>query len=592
MFFAFERALAVDFDRTVIVELNHDTEGSYNTIINETTAFQNGLRFVSQAGISPIIEDDKNKFTYVVSGDGMIQFAVKSLVPTVNIIHTKPEFGSGIIMKSVPKGFSMNFSVPDVLADATPDTHNSTKINHTSNEVLFKPLVNLYLTDREPVGGIFSVSEPLQFSFGVLQKIYTVFTTGTNLVDLPEGVKGFVKAHLSAETLAQKVEIKEDDLVSDYGETDRIESDSFFDFDFVGTHINLKNAGEAQDVSLAFSSKVNYEVIDDLGHTRMVSIAGGNLGSEIEGDDLFSSNISGAVAADFSEAKSIVVGADIEGQVLTKGVNYVFQNKDRDNIVGESRLLRIGGINAVDIREEVTRNAYELTRGVSPEIDYNLTNLDFTNQSIFYFKGGTVKLSGNIKGIGTIIIEDGNLFITDDLVYDDSVRDSLGVILINSAIGTQPVFGNIFVKASIKNIVGTYFADGAFTSTTILESATPAIDDVLDRSDFSVLGTQLLLDGTLFTRNTLGGALLVNPPYLSPWGNISDRLIAQRYDLHFVRRYTPPVNAGVPDLNTATNDKCVPSKEDLMKCDKNNHAFIIRPDGKIRDITPPGFTSS
>lgn len=586
-FFSLEELKAVSLERSVTTQIDHNVNGGYDAISDSLNAFRNGIRFVPQTGISPSFNSSKHSFDYSVIGNGLIQFMTKSFVPTIKNITTNTDYGSGVIMKTEPENFSVKLLVKDVKADGTPAS-SSTTLTRVTNDVKFEPLVNLYLTDQKPETTDLSVpgpSDPIQFSFGALQKIYTYFTTESNLRDLPSNTQGFVKAHLSANALTNKVELTNDDLASDYGSTDVVNSTTFYGSDFAKTYINLKEEGFAEDLSLAFSSKLNYQV-NDFGNTRTVTTAGGNLGYKVEGTNLFLEDITSAVASHTAEVESIVIGADIEGQVLTEGTNYSLRDKTDFDVTGKSRLLQIGGVNSVDVREDITRKAFELVRGLTLETSNTLNGIDFTNKKILYFKGNTVELSGNINGVGTIVIEDGNLFIKGNLKYASST-DSLGVILINSKSEEKPALGNIFVKESVKNMVGTYFADGSFTSTD--KTTNPLISDDIDRSSQTIFGNQLLLEGTLFTRNTLGGAFLSTGTYLSPWGTETDRIEAQKYDLHFIRRYAPPKSGGSALTTISENGNCVP--QDATTCDGNNHAFIIRPDGKVKNISPPGFTS-
>lgn len=143
--------------------------------------------------------------------------------------------------------------------------------------------------------------------------------------------------------------------------------------------------------------------------------------------------------------------------------------------------------------------------------------------------------------------------------------------------------------------MGTYFADGGLTSTGT--PSAPSINETLDRDTgdkdgTSILNKQLLLEGTLFTRNTLGGGMM--EPFIDPWGAemgataaTTDRAKAQRYDLHFVRRYYEKVRLG-PGGSVVTNPgDCL--NTDGTNCDPNKHAFVIRPDGRVLSVPPPGF---
>jgi len=259
----------------------------------------------------------------------------------------------------------------------------------------------------------------------------------------------------------------------------------------------------------------------------------------------------------------------------------------------DTKFVTLGGVSSVDIREDVLRNATVLTRGLAPinalgaNTNFNI-NTSFSGD-VAYVKGGTVTLVGSSfsSGVKTLVIEDGNLFIPNDLSYA-SIDDSLGVIMINSDPNSR-ITGNIFVKNTVQRVVGTYYADGSLLSTDV--NANPQESDTINNRSLTnvddpnaPLGLQLLLEGTILSRNTLGGALL-DPP-VTPWG-LDTQEAAIKYDLHFVRRYVPPIDpvtfALLPD---SANDQCV--KQGTV-CDSNRHSFVIKSDGRAQNLTPPGF---
>jgi len=107
-----------------------------------------------------------------------------------------------------------------------------------------------------------------------------------------------------------------------------------------------------------------------------------------------------------------------------------------------------------------------------------------------------------------LVIKNGNLIVEGSYTYGDSL-DSFGLILINDEIEEAPATGNVFVKDSVIEIVGTIFAEGSLL--TIPSALIITNDGDADISDVSnghtnANETQLLFRGTLLTHNTLGGA--------------------------------------------------------------------------------------
>ncbi len=286
------------------------------------------------------------------------------------------------------------------------------------------------------------------------------------------------------------------------------------------------------------------------------------------------------------------IGADIEGQIQSNQSIFALGQKS-----GDGHIISMGGVSAKDSREKIVQNAYALYRGLEPldnmtESDLS-SGIDFTAELSFnelkyktkvaYFRGGTVTLGGTITGTGTIIVVDGNIVIEDDMEYANAATDSLGIILVNSKVGKPDndnkvlQTGNVFVYSNIQKIIGTYFAEGSLLSTTDPVIETPYVDDYNYPSGL-ILADQLLLKGTIFSYNTLGGSEVLNDnnEYSTPWGDAADRDEAVKYDIHHIRRYDG-------------GGSCVTGTNNDAGCDMNSFAFIIRPDGKVKNQTPPGF---
>ncbi len=248
------------------------------------------------------------------------------------------------------------------------------------------------------------------------------------------------------------------------------------------------------------------------------------------------------------------IRADIEGGILGD-IDDTFNTFDN--------AIEIGAIQATDLRENIVENAVRLSRGVSDTLPSGDFANWFTDKNVVVVTGdvtlSTSSASINMPtGKNTLIIKDGNLIIADDMQYQNNA-DSVGFILINSNPGVKPAKSNIFVRSNVKNIVGTYYADGAIMTNdgSSISTGNPGSTD------------QLLLQGTLYTNNTLGGFFNTR----TPWGDDSSEE-SQKYDLHYVRRYNGSNGTAAPGASP------------------NPHAFVIRVDGKAIQSPPPGFTTS
>ncbi len=264
------------------------------------------------------------------------------------------------------------------------------------------------------------------------------------------------------------------------------------------------------------------------------------------------------------------IGADIEGLVGT--------DPDKSYLIsgnGSEKIVSIGtSTGSRDIYEEITKNGWSMARNAEAKITNNggpgwQNNFGKNDVVVVDLSGKTDRtyaISGKLPaGQKTLIVIDGNLVIKGNLEYN-SKQDSFGVIMLRNEAGAAPKIGNIFVRSDVQKIAGSFFADGGFMNND--ENGTHTGN--AQNSTY-----QLLLEGSLLSRNTLGGSLRQDGGEndYSPWTNGVSNEIARRYDLHFVRRYDSSGGSGhigIPD-------------------EANTAAFIIRPDQKSAILPPPGF---
>ena len=212
-------------------------------------------------------------------------------------------------------------------------------------------------------------------------------------------------------------------------------------------------------------------------------------------------------------------GAAIEGQIIADEIACVdggCDSTDDDSIVlGTSTL-------ATDIREEITRNAYELIRGRTPDnatsstVPLNDSNNpiiernNFTNNGNNYPRwdiyvddlpdGGVTYLNGDINNDGRITGDEGRAYFRIGLRRDGNVGtlanpaivngkhtfviinasvnvigdmqyagndDSLGIIVLNDNVSNLQNMsrrGQLTVYKNVKHIVGALFTDGSLVS--------------------------------------------------------------------------------------------------------------------------------
>lgn len=348
------------------------------------------------------------------------------------------------------------------------------------------------------------------------------------------------------------------------------------------------NAQTGSDIS--FSSRIAYDIVD--GGTRTISYPSGAIGTGLgsTGDNL-----------DGSAVSTTLIGVSVEGKILGSNDAVVINDPSAFNGVQISE-----GESLVDIRREVFENAVRITRSLDSKtsnanevVDFD--NDWFDNENVAYVLDKDVVITNSgaplnlPPGQNTLVIQNGNLIIEDDLNYADN-NDSFGFILINDSIEPEPATGNVFIKDDLTQIVGTYFAEGGLISIPdsliIVDTGDVTLADG-DNGD-ATNNKQLIIEGTILTHNTLGGGIfqLTSNAYITPWETTPDSTTdsqerATRYDLHFMRAYSAEFDAAEPPNQTNTAD-CYPGSNPFG-CYPNNAATVIRYDGKAVKSPPPGY---
>ncbi len=337
-------------------------------------------------------------------------------------------------------------------------------------------------------------------------------------------------------------------------------------------YLNEPNSSTIGENSVALVTKVFYKLAGNL-----ISYPAGAVGGMFDSI----SNPSEIIGLNTQNIDAKFIGADIEGFVAVN---------DEKTVLGTDtkKILNIGlNSNKVDIYEEIVKNGWELARNSANKFEdnssFDLSSAFQNNDVAVVDLSGANSVASKILSISgklpsgqkTLILIDGNLKITGDLYYNSSTQntDSFGVIILRREAGEYPEVGNIFVNSDVQKIAGSYFADGGFMNNDGNEINTGNTQDSIK---------QLLLEGSLISRNTLGGSLRGtdasgnSQPDYTPWGTTDNETVSKRYDLHFVRRY----------YCDQANNSC---SDAVSGETKNTAAFIIRPDQKATLLPPPGF---
>jgi len=153
-------------------------------------------------------------------------------------------------------------------------------------------------------------------------------------------------------------------------------------------------------------------------------------------------------------------------------------------------------------------------------------------QKIKYVQGDITLPDYDFRQYDTLIVENGNVFIKENIPKSQHKN----IIVLKNNYNVRKDFsqkGNILISPQVTEIYAFLYADGALLSTDksgrILQNDTP--------SRSYILKNQLHIYGSIFSRNTLGGALRGIHEYQLPgWSSTDNFHLAMIYDLNYLRR--------------------------------------------------------
>ncbi len=177
-------------------------------------------------------------------------------------------------------------------------------------------------------------------------------------------------------------------------------------------------------------------------------------------------------------------------------------------------------------RWAIKQKAYQIIKGMQSGQTVN---------GVRYIKWENVTLSST-PDYETLVVEDGNVIISGDLLWD-----TLGIIVMSSStsawVDSDGVYnaGNIFVQPNVSEINAVIYGDGGLISAN--NSWKPYVKNSAPRT--AALNRQLLIEWTIFTRNTIGGAVTgtSGSNKLPGWEVTANFDRAAIYDLNYMRTW-------------------------------------------------------
>ena len=242
-----------------------------------------------------------------------------------------------------------------------------------------------------------------------------------------------------------------------------------------------------------------------------------------------------------------------------------------------------------ELKAGITRNTVWLTgnasvSGCSSDVTINdLNSFISANPScahqdgtILFFEGADVTLNLNggslPSSVGkTLLVSGGDVHIKGNIAYSGG-SDALGMILFqNPSTGAG---GNIYVYPNVTEIVGAWYAEGGIISVNSQGLADEDQGSACDGSNGFCdrtyeLRNQLHWKGIIATANTIGGSDA--NPVVCPGGVTCSRDEARKYDLMYLRTYTPDSGGTAAASVTSTA------------------ALVVQYDSRIQNDPPPLF---
>ncbi len=569
----FDNIYELDGNEQIDIEISGKTPGITNLDITSFPIdnFFNGLNITPQNLDQSDANSNKN-----------FDISLTALAPSLEIITSNlSSYFNLSRITSYPT--TIRFLVPQVNTDGSLSTNKET-INESIN-AQFIPWVRVRLSNQAPSGSNFNTPDTnIQMPDG---EPVTFHAFADNIVNhlLPPQfntkIRGFTSSNVDLynqdiDNLPQGFDINSNGVTSD-NHTEN----------FVTTS-NQHSYNPSEKVSISSTINLN---INHNSTLYNISHPAGNLGTYIGTDPAFvGQSLTNIYGDPFTQISMVAIGADIEGKAYGP-----FNIKQQSN-----NLSVLTNLSGSDLREDIMRNVYKLIRGKAARTSTEF-NIDtgFTNEDLVYFKNTNVRLTGTgsfpdairfDEGAKTLIIENGNLLIDRDILYpDNNTNHHFGIILINSNT-TDRRTGNLFIHGEVQHMNATVYADGSLLSTLETDPTLLNVNEVITNRNQSnldnpsaPLGKQLIFNGMLFTKNTIGGA--ADTPPQNPWQEDVTLTEAQKYDLNYLRRYGTPYSGGHP-IPDNSNNHCAKISS---ICDANQHALVIRTNNLNDQIPLPVF---
>lgn len=228
--------------------------------------------------------------------------------------------------------------------------------------------------------------------------------------------------------------------------------------------------------------------------------------------------------------------------------------------------------------QEIRKNAFILSRNISPSQkneNFSLNNAQKIGDKIFYINSGkttkTLKITAWPKGVRSIILIGGDAVISENIEKTDN---PLAIIALQNE---EKQGGNIFITENVTKIVSSLLAEKSLFSGEGKDAGAKAYYNDDKTEVTRPPKNQLYIFGTVFARNTIGGAsdALRLEDVICPVGANCINPPASAYDLNYFRAFD------VRDMKNNT------AKRGYKDATLDEYSLIIEHDSRTQLSPPP-----
>ncbi len=181
-------------------------------------------------------------------------------------------------------------------------------------------------------------------------------------------------------------------------------------------------------------------------------------------------------------------------------------------------------LSKLDARNDIRSKTYSYIKNMN-----NLDSLWWVLYIEWDMSFSALRINWKLTWVETIVIKDWNFLI------DENINSTIWIIVLKDNYDVSKDYNNawnIYIIPSVTKVDAIMYADGWLIST---NSDGDVYETDSDERTYA-LEKQLIIKWSLFTRNTIGGAILENN-LLLPGGQSSDFNKAMIYDLNYLRRW-------------------------------------------------------